>query len=164
MVVERDHLCASVEGDGPEEKRSVMLLGWSCCAPHNLAAQKGTTSSRNKYETGLEEHRKTFLGDVQEAECLLRSDCEAGDRQGCQECEGERAERGENLQELCSELVKEFRERVAQDSALIEAWVSPCCGGGVISSIAFHKRVSFGTRSEPQKTMRNPVLLSHYAA
>jgi len=53
------------------------------------------------------------LGDVQGTERSLRSDCEAGDRQGRQECEGERAERGGNLQELCAELAEGFRERVA---------------------------------------------------
>ena len=53
------------------------------------------------------------LGDVQGAERTLRSDCEAGDRQGRRECEGERAERGGNLQELCAQLAEGFRERVA---------------------------------------------------
>ncbi len=39
---------------------------------------------------------------------------EAGDRQGRQECEGEREERGGNLQDICDRLTERFRESVAR--------------------------------------------------
>jgi len=55
-----------------------------------------------------------IAGNLHRAEGAIRGDCEAGDRQGRQECEGERAERGGNLQELCDRLTERFRESVAR--------------------------------------------------
>lgn len=63
---------------------------------------------------GARRTEEEIARNVYGAEGALRSDCEAGNSQGRGECEGERAERGGNLQELCDRLTERFRESVAR--------------------------------------------------
>jgi len=75
---------------------------------------RGALPAPEAIRDGAGRAQESDIEDVQGAELALRSDCEAGDRQGRRECEGERAERGGNLQEICERLTERFRACVAQ--------------------------------------------------
>lgn len=70
-------------------------------------------SLKKRYEMGLEEHTKKLIEEFRRLKAGLRGVCEEGDREGSSECEGERAERGRNLQGVRARVAEGLRAGVA---------------------------------------------------